>query len=144
MRLLAFTILMAATTMLLAEDAPPKTSAKAEVKAATRVFEMRTYYAAPGKMKELHARFRDHTIKLFEKHGMTHIGFWVPMDEKGEAEKLVYILSYPSKEAADKAWKGFREDPAWKKVREESEKNGKLVEKVESLYMNPIDFSPIK
>ena len=105
---------------------------------------MRTYYAMPGKMKDLHARFRDHTCKLFEKHGMTIIGFWSPTDGKVAEEKMVYILAYPSKEAADKAWKAFREDPEWKKAAQESEKNGKLVAKVESLYMNPTDYSPIK
>ncbi len=115
-----------------------------EKKGDTRVFEMRTYYAMPGKMKDLHARFRDHTCKLFEKHGMTIIGFWSPTDGKVAEEKMVYILAYPSKEAADKAWKAFREDPEWKKAAQESEKNGKLVAKVESLYMNPTDYSPIK
>src|SRR5687767_8322491 len=74
----------------------------------TRVFEMRTYYAHPGKMKALHARFRDHTCKLFEKHGMTIIGFWSPMDPAKAETVMVYILAYPSKEAADKAWKAFR------------------------------------
>ena len=110
----------------------------------TRVFEMRTYYAHPGKMQALHARFRDHTCKLFEKHGMTLIGFWSPIDQKQADEKMVYILAYPSKAAADKAWKDFRDDPAWKKAREASEVNGPLVAKVESVYLNPTDYSAIK
>jgi hypothetical protein len=118
--------------------------AKGDKKVETRVFEMRTYYAAPGKMEALNARFRDHTCKLFEKHGMTIIGFWNPA-ETAEADKtLVYILAYPSKEAADKSWKAFRDDPDWKAAREASEKDGKLVDKVVSVYLNPTDYSPIK
>src|SRR4051794_23700587 len=105
---------------------------------------MRTYYANPGKMSALHARFRDHTCKLFEKHGMTIIGFWSPIDGKEADEKMVYILAYPSKEAADKSWAAFRNDPDWKAAREASEKDGTLVKKVESVYLNPTDYSPIK
>jgi NIPSNAP protein len=113
-------------------------------KVDTRVFEMRTYYAHPGKMKALHARFRDHTLKLFEKHGMTNIGYWSPIDPKQAEEKLIYILAYPSKAAAEKSWKEFGKDPEWKKAREASEVNGKLVAKVESVYLNPTDYSKIK
>jgi hypothetical protein len=131
------------TLMLSAIPTPAEEKAEAK-KADTRVFEMRTYYAHPGKMKDLHARFRDHTCKLFEKHGMTIIGFWSPTDAKESDEKMVYILAYPSKEAADKSWKAFREDPEWKEAAAESEKNGKLVAKVESLWLNPTDYSPIK
>jgi len=105
---------------------------------------MRTYYAEPGKMTALHARFRDHTNKLFKKHGMTLIGFWSPTDAKAAQEKMVYILAYPSKEAADKSWKAFRSDPDWQKALKESEKDGKLVSKVDSVYLNPTDYSPIK
>jgi NIPSNAP len=109
-----------------------------------RVFEMRTYYANPGKMKALHARFRDHTCKLFEKHGMTLIGFWSPIDKEKAEEMMVYILAYPSKEAADQAWKAFRDDPDWKKAKADSEKDGPLVKKVESVYLNPTDYSKLK
>ena len=112
--------------------------------ADARVFELRTYYAQPGKMKALHARFRDHTCKLFEKHGMTLIGFWSPIDKDKSEEVLVYILAYPSKEAADKAWKAFRDDPDWLKAKAESEKDGPLVKKVESVYLNPTDYSKLK
>jgi hypothetical protein len=116
-------------------------------KVDTRVFELRIYYAAPGKMTALHARFRDHTNKLFEKHGMTIIGFWTPLvgatEDKGP-EKLVYMLAFPSKEAAAKSWKAFQDDPDWKKAKAESEKDGKLVDKVESTYLNPTDYSPLK
>lgn len=117
-----------------------------EKKVDTRVFELRTYYAAPGKIKALNARFRDHTNKLFEKHGMTIIGFWTPADapKEKEADKLIYILAYPSREAAKKSWEAFQNDPEWKKAKDESEKDGKLVDKVDSVYMNPTDYSPIK
>jgi hypothetical protein len=113
-------------------------------KADTRFFEMRTYHAAPGKMDALNARFRDHTNKLFKKHGMEIIGFWQPADPKEADKKLVYILAYPSREARDKSWKAFREDPDWIKAKEASEKDGKLVDKVEELFLNPTDYSPIK
>lgn len=109
-----------------------------------RVFEMRTYYAHPGKMEDLHKRFRDHTCKLFEKHGITIVGFWKPTDAAKAEEYMVYILAYPSKEAADASWKGFREDPQWATARDASEKNGKLVKKVDSVYLNPTDYSPLK
>jgi hypothetical protein len=109
-----------------------------------RVFEMRTYYAHKGKMEALHARFRDHTNKLFVKHGMTLVGYWSPIDSKQAEEKMVYILAYPSKEAADKSWKDFRDDPAWKAAREASEKDGPLVAKVESVFLKATDYSPIK
>jgi hypothetical protein len=129
------------TIGLAAHAAEPGQSAKKE---DTRVFELRTYYAAPGKMKELHARFREQTYKLFKKHGMEVVGFWVPADPKEAEVKLVYILAFPSREAADKSWAAFRADPEWQKVREASEKEGKLVEKVESVFLNPTDYSPLK
>ena len=109
-----------------------------------RVFEMRTYYAHPGKMQALHARFRDHTNKLFVKHGMTLVGFWRPIDEKQAEQKMIYILAFPSKEAADKSWDAFRNDPDWKTVRATSEKDGPLVAKVESVFLKATDYSPIK
>ncbi len=122
-------------------------AAKGDKETATvdkRVFELRTYYTNPGKMQALHARFREVTNKLFEKHGMTIVGFWNPIDPKEADRKLIYILAYPSKEAADKSWKAFRDDPDWKTAKEASEKNGVLVEKVESVFLNPTDYSPLK
>src|SRR5947209_15484991 len=80
----------------------------------TRVYEMRVYYAAPGKLDALNARFKDHTLKLFEKHGITNVAYFTPIDNKDS--KLVYFLSYPSKEARDKSWKAFGADPDWKKA----------------------------
>ena len=113
----------------------------------SRVFEMRTYHAAPGKLEDLQARFRNHTTKLFEKHGMTNVGYWVPVDEKtGEpnGNTLVYILAYPNLEARQKSWDAFRNDPAWNAVRTESEKNGRLLEKIDSVFLKATDYSPIK
>ena len=130
-RLIAVVAMTAVTAS--AADAPGK------------VFEMRTYYPAPGKMDDLHKRFRDHTCALFQKHGMELVGFWEPVDEKsGKGEKMVYILAYPSREAAAASWKAFGADPEWQKAREASEKNGKIVTKVESVFLNSLDYSPIK
>lgn len=106
----------------------------------TRVFEMRIYYAAPGKLDALNARFRDHTTKLFTKHGITNIGYWMPIDNP--ESKLVYVLAYPSREARETAWKAFGADPDWQTARKASEENGKLVAKVETLFMKTTDFSP--
>src|SRR5438270_12224497 len=110
-----------------------------EKKVDSRVFELRTYHAAPGKMDALHARFRDHTCKLFKKHGMTIIGFWSPIDKEQAEKKLVYILAYPSKEAADRSWQAFRDDPDWNAAKAASEKDGTLVEKVDSVFLSPTD-----
>ncbi|MEO7318438.1 MAG: NIPSNAP family protein [Chthoniobacteraceae bacterium] len=106
----------------------------------TRVFEMRTYYAAPGKLDALHSRFRDHTTRLFEKHGMTNVGYWTPIENADS--KLIYVLSYPDKAAREASWKGFIADPDWQKAQKVSEAEGKLVAKVEQLFMNATDFSP--
>ena len=110
-----------------------------------RCFEIRTYYAAPGKLEDLHKRFRDHTIKLFKKHGMEIVGFWGPTDkEKGSENTLVYILAYPSRMARDAAWKAFGADPDWQAARKKSEENGKLVDKVDSVMMAATDYSSAK
>lgn len=112
--------------------------------AANRVFEMRTYTAAEGKLPELVARFQNHTVKLFEKHGIQNVGYWVPADEPGKNTTLIYFVAHPSREAAAKSWDSFRADPEWTKVRTESEVNGRLTTKVESVYLNPTPFSPLK
>lgn len=106
----------------------------------TRYFELRIYHAATGKLDALITRFSDHTTKLFEKHGMQNIGYWVPVNN--EKNTLYYILAYPSKEARDKSWTAFRDDPDWKKVVEESQRNGKLVDSVKSVFMNYCDILP--
>ncbi|MBO0798073.1 MAG: NIPSNAP family protein [Blastocatellia bacterium] len=111
----------------------------------SRCFEIRTYTAPPGKLEELHARFRNHTLKIFKKHGMKVVGFWGPVDkEKGSENKLVYILAFPSRDAREKAWKEFNDDPEWKAIRAESEKNGKIVDNVESVILLATDYSPVK
>ncbi len=108
--------------------------------ADTRLFEMRTYYAMPGKLDALNARFRNHTVKLFAKHGMTNIGYWVPVDNTDN--KLVYLLAFPSREARDKAFAEFGADPEWQTAAKESEKDGKLVDHIESLFLSPADYVP--
>jgi NIPSNAP len=111
----------------------------------SRCFELRTYYAAPGKLEALNARFRDHTCALFKKHGMEIVGFWIPADKASGAEnKLVYMLAYKNLEAATQAWKDFGNDPEWIKARTDSEANGKLTEKVESVFLSATDYSPLK
>jgi len=124
-----------------ADEKKDKTEPK---KVDQRVFELRTYTTEPGRMQALQARFRNHTTKLFEKHGMTIIGFWTPLEQKEGEEKLIYILAYPSKEAREKSWKAFLSDPDWIKAKDDSEKDGKIVSKVEYIFMNPTDYSPIK
>lgn len=111
----------------------------------SRTFEMRTYYAAPGKLEALNARFRDHTCRLFKKYGIELIGFWIPTDkEKGAENTLVYLLAHKSREAARKSYADFGADPEWKKAQSESEANGKLVEKIESVFLGATDYSAIK
>jgi hypothetical protein len=114
--------------------------------AANRVFELRTYTTPPGKLDALKARFRDHTVKLFEKHGMTNIGYWVPQDAPQKDNTLVYLLAHSSREAAAKSWAAFRTDPDWVKAKAESEKDGPLTIQggVTSVFLDPTDFSAIK
>ena len=106
------------------------------------VYELRVYHAAPGKLPDLLARFRDHTTKLFERHGLENVAYWTPTDDPEKDKTLIYILRHPSREDAAKNWKAFQDDPEWKSVKEKSEANGPLVEKVDSTYMAMTDFSP--
>jgi len=116
-------------------------SASAEDKANdSRLYELRTYHAAPGKLDALLARFRDHTTRLFEKHGMTNIGYWVPVENK--ANVLIYLLAYPDRAARDASWKNFMADEDWKKAAAASEKDGRLVSKADQLFLTATDFSP--
>jgi hypothetical protein len=103
-------------------------------------YELRVYSAAEGKLDALQSRFRDHTCALFTKHGITNIGYWLPLENPDR--KLYYMLSYPSREAREASWKAFMADEDWKKAFAESEKNGKLVTKVESTFLHTTDFSP--
>jgi NIPSNAP len=110
-----------------------------------RVFEMRTYTANEGKLPTLETRFRDHTIKLFDKYSMTSIGYWIPEDGPTSQTTLVYILAHPSREAAKANWAKFSADPEWQKVRADSEQNGKILAKSpESVFLRATDYSPIK
>jgi hypothetical protein len=112
---------------------------------ADRVFELRTYYTNEGKLTDLHKRFRDHTCTLLKKHGAELIGFWTPLDEEnGKGGKLVYLVAFPSRDAAKKTWAEFSKDPEWQKVYKESHKDGVLVKKVESVYLEPTDYSEMK
>jgi hypothetical protein len=106
------------------------------------VYELRVYHANEGKLDALLARFRDHTVEIFKRHGMKSVAYWTPTDEPLKGRTLIYILEHPSREAAAANWKSFRDDPEWVKVSTASEVNGKLVEKVDSTYMKLTDFSP--
>jgi hypothetical protein len=106
----------------------------------TRVYEMRIYYAAPGKLDDLNKRFRDHTLRLFEKHGIENIGYWTPIDNTNNA--LIYVLAHASREAAKKSWTDFLADADWKAAAKASEANGKLVSRLESHFMQATDYSP--
>ena len=125
----------------------PSALAEGETKATTptnskdtpMLYELRTYYTPEGKLDALNARFRNHTLTLFEKHGMKNIMYWTPVDKPNT---LIYVIAHKEKAAADASWKSFREDPEWKKVAEETQRDGKLVDKVESVYMNLTDYSP--
>lgn len=116
----------------------------AHAQTANRIFELRTYTAPDGKLEDLHARFRDHTTRLFEKQGMTNIGYWRPIDAPLSSNTLVYLLAYPSREAAKKSWDAFRQDPDWQTARERSEANGRIVTKVDSVFLEPTDYSRMK
>src|SRR5215467_11535498 len=111
--------------------------------AQNRVYELRTYTCNEGKLEALKTRFRDHTIRIFQKHGIESIGYWIPQGEKS-SNTLIYIVSHPSVEAAKKNWAEFGADPEWQKVNTESNANGKIVQKVESVFMDPADFSKLK
>lgn len=107
---------------------------------APRFYEMRTYHPAEGKMEGLHQRFKNHTRRLFKKHGISELGYWVPLDEKDQ--RLIFILSYPTREAREKALSAFTADPEWQAAAKASEVNGKLVTKVEQVFLQPTDYSP--
>ena len=124
-------------TLLLLAFAAAGAAARADV------FELRTYTPAPGKLDKLLARFRDHTLRIFEKHGMKNIGYTVTLDNAaGEQPKLVYMLAHRSREAAKESWKNFSADPEWKDVAAKSQVDGKIVAKVDSVFLEPADFTP--
>jgi len=108
------------------------------------VYELRTYTSPAGKLGELQTRFRDHTLRIFERHGMKNIGYWVPADAPLSENTLIYILEHESRDAAKKSWDDFRVDPDWQKAYEESQRDGRLASNVESVFMTATDFSPMK
>ena len=116
----------------------------AHAQAGGRVFELRTYTAPDGKLEELHKRFRDHTMRIFKNHGMTSVAYFRPQDAPLSQNTLIYIISHDSREQAKKNWAAFQADPEWQKVANESQVNGKIVAKVESVFMDAADYSPMK
>jgi hypothetical protein len=118
-------------------------SAAQQEKSKERIYELRTYHVLPGRMPAMLKRFREHTTALFEKHGMENVGYWTPVGKEGET-RLIYVLAHNGPEAAKKSWQGFRDDPDWQKARDASEADGKIVEKVESVFLKPTDFSKLK
>lgn len=129
-RLLLLLVCLALGSPLLTAQAPKD----------TLCYELRIYTANKGKLNDLLRRFRNHTTDLFEKHGMTNVGYWTPVDNPDE--KLYYVLSYPNRAAAEASWKAFSADTTWQRVARESETNGPLVAKVESVFLKTTDFSP--
>lgn len=145
-RIAGFALLAAglAAGMLFTHLVSGPAPAQAAEKPAGRYFEMRIYTAADGKLADLHKRFREHTNALFVKHGMEIVGYWTPADGDESKNTLIYILAYPDKASREKSWKEFQADPDWHKAKTASEVDGKLVAKVESKFLNPTDYSPIK
>ena len=116
----------------------------AHAQASKHVYELRTYTAPEGKLGELHARFRNHTVGIFNKHGMKSVIYLSPQDAPDSANTLIYVLEHPSREAAKKAWADFQADPEWVKVLADSQVNGRLTSKVVSVFADPTDYSPMK
>jgi hypothetical protein len=110
----------------------------------SQVFELRVYHTLPGRLQALESRFRDHTVTIFNRHHITSIGYWVPQDSPQKESTLIYIVAHPSRDAAKKNWAEFVADPEWQQVSKASEADGKIVEKIDSTFMDPTDFSQIK
>jgi hypothetical protein len=109
-----------------------------------RVYELRTYTSPEGKLGDLQARFRNHTVKLFERHGITSIGYFVPQDAPQSQNTLIYVLAHKDRESAKQNWAAFQKDPEWQAAFKESQKNGPLQTQVQSVFMDPTDFSQLK
>jgi NIPSNAP len=119
-------------------------SGAARGQASTRVYELRTYHCFPGKLPDLQKRFREHTMTIFDRHGMHSVGYWTFENEALKDKTLIYMISHESRDQARKNWAEFSADPEWKQVQTASEANGKIVEKVDSEFLDPTDFSPLK
>ena len=138
------TRLLATLLLLVGFAAGAITQGTLAAQPAARVFELRTYTAPEGKLGELHARFRNHTLRIFEKHGMSNVIYMAPMDAPASENQLVYLLAHKSREAAKESWAAFTNDPEWKKVASESQVNGRIVAKVDSVFLTATDYSPLK
>jgi hypothetical protein len=140
-RLCAFAIIISAAGLLLTYR-----SARAQnvSTGSDRVFEMRIYHTLPGRLPALQANFRDHNIQFLKKHGITSIGYWIPQDSPASNNTLIFIVAHASREAAAKNWKEFGEDPEWQKFAKASQVDGKIIDNVESTFMIPTDYSPLK
>lgn len=134
MLLIVGLVLGATLQGLRAADAPP----------APRVFEIRTYHTLPGRLDALHKRFREHTMKMFEKHGMTNVAYWTFEDSPAKENTLIYVISHASREQAKANWAAFSADPEWQKIAADSQVDGKIVERVESVFVDATDYSPLK
>jgi hypothetical protein len=134
MLLIVGLVLGATLPGLRAADAPP----------APRVFEIRTYHTLPGRLDALHKRFREHTMKVFEKHGMTNVAYWTFQDSPAKENTLIYVISHASREQAKANWAAFSADPEWQKIAADSQLDGKIVERVESVFVDATDYSPLK
>ena len=119
-------------------------SGAARGQGATRVYELRTYHCFPGKLPDLEKRFREHTMTIFDRHGMHSVGYWTFENESLKDDTLIYMISHESREQAKKNWTEFGADPEWKKVQADSEAKGKIVAKVDTEFLDPTDFSPLK
>ncbi len=116
----------------------------AQAQSANLVYELRTYTTAEGKLPNLEARFRDHTMDIFEKHGIANVAYWTLQDEPLSANTLIYIIAHDSREAATASWAAFLADPEWQRVSDESQVDGRILNGVESVFLDPTDFSPMQ
>jgi hypothetical protein len=117
---------------------------RVDAQSKNRVFELRTYTAPEGKLGELQARFRNHTVKLFEKHGITNVGYFVPQDAPLSQNTLIYLLAHKDRESAKQNWAAFQKDPDWQAAFKASQANGTLTSQVLSVFVDPLDFSQMK
>jgi hypothetical protein len=131
-------------TMMLTLGVIMMVSSPAPAQSSGPVYELRIYTTLEGRLPALLARFREHTTRIFEKHGMENVGYWVPADPPKSQNTLYYILRHKSREAAAASWAAFRNDPDWLKARNESEVSGKIVDRVESVFLGATDFSKLK
>jgi hypothetical protein len=135
---------LAAGSMLLNLAGVPGARAQGLAGRDGRVFELRVYHTAPGRLAALKANFRDTNIAYLKKHGITSIGYWTPQDGPAAENTLIFIVAHDSREAAAKHWKEFLDDPDWQKFAKASQADGKIVESVETTFMTPTDFSALK